>query len=261
MPLSPHSAARHLEENQAFAWPTVNGAINRLDDSMHGLLEKALVGDDYTLTSDLTYVSPASGGEIEQAGYIRVTGAFASNRTLTLPNNNDAGDGPRAKFFTVEHAGTGGFTLTVTTVGGTGVTIAQGNVQALYCDGENVIAVAPVTGSGGGSYDIALQKDGLPPDGAVIFTHLPTRSFTLPISFANSRFALTVAPTGAIAFSVRKNGVEVGTINFAIGATTATFTAASATTFTSVDTLTLVTPSPQDATASTLVGTLKGTAS
>lgn len=251
MPFSPHSAAPHIEAHQIQLDVTANEATNILDKSVHGLLEKALTSDDLLLTAT----------EAEQSGYIRATGAFSANRTLTLPDNNDAGDGPRPKHFVLEHAGTGGFSLTLTTVDGTGVTLSQDTVQAVYVDGQDVVAVAAATGAGGGPYDIVFQKDGLPGDGAVLYTHLPTRSFTLPEDFVGSRFVLTVAPSdGDIEFSVRKNGVEIGTIEFADTETDATFTATE-TTFTSTDIFTLVAPSPQDTTASDLAGTLKGRAS
>ena len=251
MPVSPHSAAVHIEGHQIQLEPTLNTAINTLDKSVHGLFTKAITTDDYTLTPT----------EAEQSGYLKITGAFDDDRILTLPNNNDAGTNPRPKFFTLEHAGTGSFTLTFTTAGGTGVTLSQDTVQHVYCDGTDVLAVGPATGSGGGPYDVVLQRDGLPPDGAVIFTHLPTRSFTLPEDFVGSRFILTVAPSdGDIEFSVKKNGVEIGTIEFADTEDEATFTA-TATTFTSTDIFTIVAPSPQDASASGLAGTLKGNAS
>lgn len=259
MPKSPYSGATHIEPPQIQLDATMNGAINRLDSSTHSLLIKALTSADYTLTSDATS-NPTGSGEAEQSGYIRVTGVFTANRTLTLPNNNDAGSAARPKHYVLEHSGTGGFTLTIKTVSGTGVTLNQGNAQAVYCDGVNVVPIGTATGAGGAPYDLAVQRDGLPTAGAVIFTHLPTRAFSLPIALAGSRFILAIATTVAIAFSVRKNGSQFGTINFAIGATTATFTAASATAFTSSDKLTIVAPSPQDATASDFAGTLKGTA-
>lgn len=68
----------------------------------------------------------------------------------------------------------------------------------------------------------------------------------------------TVAPTGAIACAIRKNGVGVGSMNIAAGATVATWTLSADLTFTDGDNFAFVAPATQDATLSGLFYTFKG---
>lgn len=249
MPVSPHSAAEHLESHQVQADPTINGAINRLDQSVHGLFAKALTTDDYTLTAE----------EAETAGYLRVSGAFDDDRTLTLPDNNDDGGAPRPKHFIVEHAGSGGFTLTFTTASGSGVVVNQGSVQACYCDGVNVVTVGPANSAGGLPYDFAGFFFGLPGAGITMFSYAVARSCTLPVGLTGSVYTSGVAATASTTFPIKKNGSNVGSLNFAIGATTATFTMASATSLAPGDLLTVVAPGSPDATLADITGTLAAT--
>jgi len=67
-----------------------------------------------------------------------------------------------------------------------------------------------------------------------------------------------VAATATTTYNIRKNGANVGTMVFGGGATTATFTMASATTFMAGDILTLVAPASPDATLANLAWTLVG---
>ena len=66
------------------------------------------------------------------------------------------------------------------------------------------------------------------------------------------------AATATATYSIRKNGTTVGTMVFAPGATTATFTMGSATTYVAGDILTVVAPSSPDATLANLAWTFVG---
>jgi hypothetical protein len=77
---------------------------------------------------------------------------------------------------------------------------------------------------------------------------------TLPGSYAQAE----VGGTAAVVISVRKNGSEVATLNFALGATTATLTAASAIVLAAGDVLTFVGPATADATFAGLAVSLLG---
>lgn len=262
MPVTPHSSATHLQENQILAWPTVNSAINRLDQSAHGLLEKALTSADYTLTSDATSI-PAGTGEAERASYIRISGVFAGDRTITLPNNNDDADGPRPKHYIVEHAGTGGFELTITTVSGTGVTLTQGNTQAVYVDGTNVVPVGQPTGAGGVPYDAIAFIAGLPGAGALVLMHRFSRPVTFVEDVPYARAYCLTPATGATSFDVKRQIpggalTTPGTVDFAIGANEGTFTWAADVTYNAGDVMLIYADSVQDATLADIAITLSG---
>lgn len=78
----------------------------------------------------------------------------------------------------------------------------------------------------------------------------------IPSGFTNSIFNLEVATTGAVSFDVQKNGVSIGTIDFAAAATSATFTGGNAD-FLEGDVLAIVAPNPADGTAAGLHGVLE----
>ena len=238
MPTSPNLGITHVEEHQDEIDVTINGATDALDLAVTGLLAKTITSADVTLALN----------EAATAAYMRVTGAFTANRTMNVPLAK--------KLFVVEHGGTGGFTLTVKTASGTGVAIAQGVTQLVYCDATNVAAVSPATGAGGSPYDVAGFYPGQPGASALAFSWVIGRAIQFPINFAGSFAKLGVATTDAKTFSVRKNGSELGTFAFAAAGTSATFTLASATNFAAGDLLTVIAPTLQDSTLQDLSLTL-----
>lgn len=82
---------------------------------------------------------------------------------------------------------------------------------------------------------------------------------TFPAGLIGSLGTAGTAATGAASFSVAKNGTAVGTMDFAAGVTSATFTMATATGFAIGDVLTIVAPSVPDATLANLAWTLSAT--
>jgi hypothetical protein len=118
---------------------------------------------------------------------------------------------------------------------------------------------APGQNGIGDAYDAVFWDPGRAQAGEIVFKAVFGRAVTFPAGLTNSRAAADVAATGAAAvWSIRRNGVQFGTMTFAIGATTATFAAATATGFVAGDILTLVAPSPRNATLSGISGVLAG---
>lgn len=85
----------------------------------------------------------------------------------------------------------------------------------------------------------------------------PTQNFLLPADLTGSRATLGTAPTAATQFIIKNNGSSIGTINFAIGATTATFTFASNVLLTNTDNLTIINQPITDITAADLTVSLQ----
>jgi hypothetical protein len=109
-------------------------------------------------------------------------------------------------------------------------------------------------------YDICVSTDDAGKYGAgqVIVRHAPVRQFVLKASLTGSRAGCVVAPTSSATIKIKKNGSDVGSINIAGAATTATFTFSSDVTFTTSDTLTIVAPASADATLAGIFAVLKG---
>lgn len=105
-------------------------------------------------------------------------------------------------------------------------------------------------GGAAGGYDFNIY---IPPAAGLyaasqeLYYSQPVRKFTLAIGLANSNSGCRVAPFGAVAVTLLKNGVSIGTINFAGGSTTPTITFSGAVTFNgTTDTFSITAPVAQD---------------
>ena len=99
-------------------------------------LNLVLTGGTYTLSS-----------QENQAGSIEVTGVLVSNQIIILADTRNA--------VVVENQTTGAYTLTFKTLAGTGIILAQGVVEQIYCNGTN----CELTASGAaGSGDMILAS-------------------------------------------------------------------------------------------------------
>jgi hypothetical protein len=129
----------------------------------------------------------------------------------------------------------------------------------------NLSAIVPtqytLTGNGkaGQPMTIAGSFSGTPGANQQIFRYVFAGTVTFPAGLAGSAGNAGAAATNGKTFQIEQNGVSVGTMVFAAGATTASFTMGSATTFHAGDVLTIVAPSPSDATLANLAWSLSGT--
>lgn len=102
-------------------------------------------------------------------------------------------------------------------------------------------------------------REGLPAAGAIVYKLVCVRDVDFPLNMVGSMSTAEVAATNLAVFSIQKNGVQFATFDYVATATSATF-AGTSTSFAVGDVLTVVAPSPQDATLSdvwfNLVGTL-----
>lgn len=126
-----------------------------------------------------------------------------------------------------------------------------------YNAAGQVTAVA--SSAGVNPYDIAGYLPGIPSAGQTLFRIEMVRAVTLPASLTGSRAVCQTAPTGAITLPIKQNGTSIGSINFAAGATAATFTFTSQVILNPGDVLELDAPNPADSTFAGPSYTITGT--
>lgn len=111
-------------------------------------------------------------------------------------------------------------------------------------------------------YDLVLGFGGTYTASEELVRFTAVRGFTLPASLTGSKGSCRVGPTStSVVLSLKKNGVEFGTVTFAAAATTCTFSAASSTSFVEGDYLTLVAPAGLNESFVDVGITLRGTRS
>lgn len=112
-------------------------------------------------------------------------------------------------------------------------------------------------------YDLGFFFPGKPgigiEDGAAIAGHVFVHPVTIPIDLTESKASLRLAPAADLSFPIKHNGASVGSIDFAAGATVATFTFGGEVVVAIGDTLTVIKPATLDADARELAVTIKAT--
>lgn len=97
-----------------------------LEQAIAGFLSKAQ-GD----VANLTLTSLDGASDEARNMVIDITGALTAARNVVVPTAE--------KFYLFKNSTTGGYAITVKTSGGSGVSIAAGTAQLVYCDGTNVV--------------------------------------------------------------------------------------------------------------------------
>lgn len=147
-------------------------------------------------------------------------------------------------------------------VSGSPVTGAGTLAMSLKTQAKNTFLAGPASGADAAPTMRALTQADLPaqpfdltafypgvPPASVKVTRVPfARAVTFPANFAGSIGIASVAATASTVFDVRKNGSSIGSITFAAGATTATFSTTGAVSLAAGDYLSIWTPSTPDAT-------------
>ena len=237
----------------AQAQPEVNHnvALDILDGKVAGQLTVDTAGDsDYSLAT--TGTEPFEW----QYGFIDVTNtgtAWTGGHILNVP--------AKKSFYVVRNGQAVAVDLTVQVTGGGGanVTIAQGALAYVYCDGTDVIQVA--AGAGGvefKDYVVATYIGGAPTASQEILRFVATHAITFASGMGGSYSKASTASTGTPVFSVKKNGTEFATITFTTSAT-GVVTSSTDTSFAAGDQLTIVAPASPDATLVDIAVSLKAT--
>ncbi len=229
MTITPNLLIDHIAAAQAQKEVTANTAFDVLDKALCQFTSIALTDANLTLTDAQMIGNMA----------LKFTGTLAAARTVTVP--------ARAKLLYVENGTTGGFALTVKTPSGTAISLGSGERKLLYCNGSDFTIAAE---AGAAPYDIGGSFVGKPSAGTVIMRFPMPRAVRFLSGMALSKGVAATAATAAVSFSLRKNGIEFATMNFAASSTSATFTCATTTDFAAGDSLTLVAPATPDDTLS-----------
>lgn len=235
--------APQVATNQANKETTINTMYGALDAVMTEALAVSASAGDVVLTA----------AQQDGNGLIRVTNATVAGRKLTVLARK------RSTSLIIYPDAT--CTQNVTLALGTATFIMQpGFGHLVYLDGTaNGLVVFPFAGASGSiPYDIGTYVDGKPAASEKVMRLAITRSITIPVNASGSVAKAGVAATGAVTFVVRKNGVNFCNIDFAAGATTGVFTAASASSLVAGDILEIVAPGVQDATLADISITLAG---
>ena len=124
--------------------------------------------------------------------------------------------------------------------------------------GPTGAAGTSITGPTGPTYYdlVGYWRGLLPSDDTPIHYLQIIRSLTLPINLTGSVATCLVAPSADVSLVLAKNGSPIGSMNFANGETTGTFTFTSEVSFVSGDTWEVDPPSPQDSTFAGLSWTI-----
>lgn len=131
----------------------------------------------------------------------------------------------------------------------------QSESRQRYGEGNGV-----TSSGGGGAFDVAWFSRGQPEASDLIVQFAAVREFTLPLGLSGSEgYAATAPADGDKTFDVRKNGSSVGSMTFAQGSNTATFSMGSSTSFAAGDRLEVVSPGVQDSALADVSATFKGT--
>lgn len=138
--------------------------------------------------------------------------------------------------------------------GYTGVTFvrdALGNIRAM---------VPESGGDGSSSYLVVFALQGKPPDNTTFPIIVFNQSVSFAANFSSSYGKVLTNPASTAVYTVKKNGSQIGTVSISTGGVfTFATSGGTAQSFSAGDYMTIVTPTPQDASLSDVMMTLTGT--
>lgn len=109
---------------------------NTTNTNLGSLIEQAITGVEninmLDATTTLVTGTGTLGTQSARNAVLLLGSALTANRNLVVPSVN--------KFYAVRNGTSGGYSVVVKTSAGSGVTLANGLTQLMYCDGTNVVA-------------------------------------------------------------------------------------------------------------------------
>ena len=142
---------------------------------------------------------------------------------------------------------------------------ASFNLLAQEVEDLSTLTAYPYTLTGAGinlpAYPVRGSQTGPTPASLEMGRFVVGATVMFPAAFSGSVGVAAVAATATANYAIEKNGVQVGTMSFAAGATVATFTSVASTDLLCAagDVLALIAPASPDATLADLAWTLSGT--
>jgi hypothetical protein len=109
-------------------------------------------------------------------------------------------------------------------------------------------------------YDIQFNIAGVPSANAIVGSFLANRKISLHAGLPNALCKAKTAATGSTSLILKRNGAQIGTVNFAAAATTATFTLATDVNLQIGDLLEVVIPATADTTLADINLVIEGVA-
>ena len=230
MTTTPNLELTYMAANQNDKEVVYNDSLDKLDKQLAGLL---IINTDTDANITLTSVQ-------NEYLVLKITdtgSALTTARDIIVPTIN--------RLHVAWNNTGGGYALTFKTAAGSGISVGDGEKKLIYCDGINVEQLAGLQ-TGEYPLDIQLFSKGVG-IGADIIYYMPlTRTTIFPIDLANSYAEAAIAANASTVYSVKKNGTEFATVTFAASATSATFIASTATSFSPGDILEIHTPATAD---------------
>lgn len=103
------------------------------NNNLGTLLDQAIAGTASITMLDADYTLSAYNGVTDEARQmiLNVSGTLTANRNIICPATS--------KLYVIKNNTTGGFSVTLKTASGTGVTVTNGNTTIAYCDNTNVV--------------------------------------------------------------------------------------------------------------------------
>lgn len=188
----------------AGTWGTkANVLFERMEEAITELLAITTTGGTYTL-DDTQYVKNSGTTGESHVAMIKVTGVLSSNSSVVCPDRN--------KKYLVWNATTGSYTMTVKTSAGTGVTIPQGALQEVFCDGTNVEARGVAVDTDGTIWGGPTIKDSNGNE-VLIFGETASAVNEVTITNAATGNAPQIAPSGETNVDLKLTTKGTGTLD------------------------------------------------
>jgi hypothetical protein len=239
-----------IAENQNDKYQTHNDGIAALEQAGNAIYKNTTAGD-----------IAVSKSNAQRYRVFKFSGAAAA-QIITFPSKTDTLDTVNTqREFIVWNASSFDYTIKASSGTGTSFVLKAGHVGLFYQDFEDIACLSDTdTSNVLGAYDIGFFIPSKPNDNVNGLVFSCVRPFKLPIGLAGSKGAVGVNPTSAATLTIKKNTTTIGTINIsALGVVTFTFSAAVS--FAAGDVLSVITPTPQDATLEDVSVTFMGTRS
>lgn len=117
-----------------------------LEESVAGVAQISLPDADYTLTT-----ANGATDEARQA-VLLFTGTLSAARNVICPT--------KEKVYVVKNSTTGGYSVTLKTSAGSGITVANGNTAFVFCDGTNVVTALTTISASSPTFTGTISLDG-----------------------------------------------------------------------------------------------------